>query len=315
GVDMSFSSDELTLDLDDFSKRILDPAISVLAAAMEADAYSMYKDVYNTVDSDAAALTFKNIMQGRQKLNDNLAPEDNNRTAMLSTGHQVTIVDALKGLFHDDKAVTKQYREGMMGRTAGFDWYENTHVLDHTTGTAAKATVYVMDGIGTDGAALTVDTGSTTFLVGDVITIADVNRVHPETKTDTGILQQFVITANSGASATELAISPSIVSTGARQNVSNVPGDGKAIVKVGAGANETMNSSMVYHKDAFTIATADLVKPKGVDFCAREVFDGISMRIVRAYDINNDLFPCRIDILYGYKTIRAQTACRIHADA
>jgi hypothetical protein len=71
---------------------------------------------------------------------------------------------------------------------------------------------------------------------------------------------------------------------------------------------------MLYHKDAFSFATADLVMPQGVDFASRQVLDGISMRIVRQYDINNDLFPCRLDVLYGYKAIRPQLACRIHAD-
>ncbi len=314
GVDISFSSSELTLDLDDFSQRILEPAMAVLAANIERDVYSVYKDVYQTVDNDASTVTFKNFMSGRKLLNDALAPHDNNRTAMLSTDHQVTIVDALKGLFQDSQAISKQYREGMMGRTAGFDWYENTHVLDHTTGTAAKTSGYLINGASQTGATITVDTGTTTFLKGDVITIAGVNRVHPETKEDTGDLQQFVITADSGASATSLSISPSITTSGGRQNVTGSPADDAAITKIGAGASELLNSSMVYHKEAFTFATADLVMPDGVDFAAREVYDGISMRVVRNYDINNDLFPCRIDVLYGFKTLRAQLAARVHAD-
>lgn len=314
GVDLNFTSADLTLSLDDFSKRILDPAMSVLVANIEADAYSMYKDVYNLVDGDAASAAFVHFMQARQKLTDNLAPQDGDRTVMLSTAHQVKVVDALKGLFHDGEAIKKQYREGKMGRTAGADWYESTHVYDHTTGTAAKTTGYLVNGASQTGATLTVDTGTTTFLKGDVITIAGVNRVHPETKTSTGVLQQFVITADSGGSATSLAISPSIVTSGATQNVSGSPADNAAITKVGAGASELLNSSMMYHKDAFCFATADLVMPNGVDFAARESLDGISMRIVRAYDINNDKFPCRLDILYGYKTLRAQLAARVHAD-
>jgi hypothetical protein len=42
--------------------------------------------------------------------------------------------------------------------------------------------------------------------------------------------------------------------------------------------------------------------------------DGISMRIARQYDIVNDKVPCRIDVLYGFKTIRPEMAARIHAD-
>lgn len=314
GVDVNFSSAELSLDLDDFSDRILEPAMAVLAASIEADAYSMYKDVYQMVDGDGASLALSHILNGRKMLNDSLAPMDNNRTAMLSTAHNVAIVDALKGLFQDSSAVAKQYREGYMGRTSGFDFSESTHVGKHTTGTAAKTTGYVVNGASQTGSTLTVDGGSTTFLDGDIITIAGVYSVHPETKVSTGNLQQFVVTANSGSSATSLSISPAITTSGARQNVSGSPADNAAIVKVGAGASETLDTSMVYHRDAFAFATADLVMPKGIDFSAREVFDGISMRIVRAYDINNDKFPCRIDVMYGYKAIRPQLAARIHAD-
>ena len=314
GVDLNFTSDDLTLDLDDFSTRILDPAISVLAAAVESDAYSMYKDVYQLVDNDGNSITFKNIMEGRQKLVDSLTPMDNNCCAILGTGHTVDLVDALKGLFHESSAISKQYREGMMGRTAGFDFYESTHASDHTTGTAAASTGYLVNGASQTGATLTVDTGTTTFLQGDIITIAGVNKVHPETKVDTGVLQQFVVTADSGASATSLAISPSITTSTGAQNVSGSPADNAAISKLGGGASTTQNTSMVFHKDAFTLATADLVMPQGVDFSARENFEGISMRIVRDYDINNDKFPCRLDVLYGYKAIRPQLACRIHAD-
>ena len=317
-VGINFSTAELTLTLDDFSSRILEPAMAVLAASMEADAYSMYKDVYQIVDSDAVALAFSDILKGRKALNDALAPMDNNRTALLSTTHAVKIVDALKTLQEDSGSLSKQYREGRMYRAAGFDFSESTHANDHTTGTAAKTTGYVMNtstGLTSGSGTLTISGGSTTFLKGDVITIADVYRVHPETKVSTGALQQFVVTADSGASATSLSVSPAPVTSGARQNVSlTSPGASKALVKVGAGANELLNSSMAYHRDAFAFASADLVMPKGIDFAAREVYDGISMRIVRQYDIVNDKLPCRVDVLYGYKAIRPQLACRIHAD-
>lgn len=314
GVDLNFTSADLSLSLDDFSGRILEPAMAVLAASIEADAFSMYKDVYQIVDGDAAALVLTHILNGRKALNDALTPMDNNRSAVLSTTHNVKLVDALKGLFQDSSAVKEQYREGSMGRTSGFDFYESTHAGDHTTGTAAKTTGYTVNGAGQTGAAVTVATGTTTFKKGDVITFVGCNRVHPETKTDTGVLQQFVVTADYAGGAGNIAISPSIATSGATQNVSASPTNGGAVVKVGAGASELLNSSMVFHRDAFAFATADLLMPRGVDFSAREVYDGVSMRIVRQYDINNDKFPTRVDVLYGYKTIRPQLACRIHAD-
>jgi hypothetical protein len=316
GVDLNFTSAELTLSLDDFSQRIITPAMAVVASYMESTCLSqLTKQVYNTVDHDATAVSLLSFGLGRQKLQDNLAPDDGQRYALLSTTHEVKLVDALKGLFHQSTQIDQQYREGMMGRTQGFDFMSSTHVLDHTTGTAVKGdTLYNVNGASQTGSTLTVNTGTTTFLKGDVITIAGCNRVHPETKVDTGVAQQFVITADSGANATSLAISPEIVVTGARQNVSASPTNGGAITKVGAGNAETLNGSLTYHKSAFTVATADLILPTGVDFAAREVFDGVSLRVVRAYDINNDQFPCRVDVLFGYTAQRAQLAARIHAD-
>jgi len=317
GVDLTFSSAELTLSLDDFSSRILEPAMSVLAANIEADALNMYKDVYNIVDNDGNAISFLNIMQGRKLLNDNLAPMDNNRTALLSTDHTAKLVDALKGLFQDSNAIKQQYKEGMMGRTGGFDFYENTLLANHATGTAPKTTTYTVNGaVTTNGStAVTVATGTATFKAGDIFTVAGCFRVHPETKVSTGVLQQFVVAADYAGGAGSLTFAPAIFTSGGRQNVVAAGmANSSAIVKVGAGNAELLTPSMVFHRDAFAFATADLVMPKGVDFAAREVYDGISLRTVRQYAISSDTMPCRIDVLYGYKTIRAQLAARIHAD-
>lgn len=315
GVDMSFSSTDLALSIDDFSDRFIEPAMSVLAANIEADALNMYKDVYNLYDGDAAAFSFTSVANAGQILTDNLAMTDNKRCMTLNTGHATKFKIDTKGLFHASENISEQYREGMIGRTGGFDVYENTLLLPHTTGTAAKTTGYLSNGATQSGAAITVDTGTTTFLVGDVITFAGVFRVHPETKVSTGVLQQFVITANSGASATSLAISPSVVATGARQNVSNTIADNSAVVKVGAGASETLVQSLAFHKNAFAFVTADLPLPDGTDWARREVVDNISISLVRDFSISDRSFPCRLDVLYGYKAVRPQLAARIHNDA
>jgi hypothetical protein len=194
GVDMNFTSLELALSLDDFSDRILEPACSVLAANVEADALNMYKEVYNLYDGDAAAFSFGSMANGRQLLSENLAPMSQ-RTLTLNTTHATKLMIDTKGLMQDSATIAEQYVEGSVGRTQGFDCYENTLLLPHTTGTAAKTTGYLTNGATQSGSTITVDTGTTTFLVGDVITFAGVFRVHPETKVSTGVLQQFVITA------------------------------------------------------------------------------------------------------------------------
>lgn len=312
-VGLNFTSQDLTLSLQDFSERILQPAMAVLVANVESDAMSMFNDVYQIWDNDGVAFALKDVLRGKKFLSDSLTPPDR-RVAMLSTLHTVNFIDSTKALFQDSKQIASQFREGKLGTIAGFDFYENTNVVDHTTGTAAKTTGYTVNGASQTGASVTVQTGTTTFLVGDRVTFAGCNRVHPETKANTGQLQQFVITANSGANATSLSISPSIVTTGATQNVSASPTNGGAVVKLAAGASETTNNTCVYHPDAFTFATADLEMPGPSKFAAREVMDGISLRIWQDSDIINDKFPCRIDILYGYKTIRPEMAAILHAD-
>lgn len=311
GVDTTFTSAELTLSLQDFSERILEPAMAVLAANIEADALSMALDVYQAVNNVGSAVTLNKVLTARKMLTDALAPTSG-RALLLNTQDNLDLVDGLKGLFQDSGEIAKQYREGLVGRTAGFgDIFENTLIPSQTTGTAASATTYTVNGAGQTGSTVTVAVGATTFKKGDVITFAGCNRVHPETKADTGVLQQFVVTTDYAGGAGNIAISPAIVTSGGRQNVSASPTNGGAVTKVG-GASAVYKPSLAYHKDAFTFVSADLedVSQYGA-WGAREVMDGVSMRIARQYAISTDTIPCRIDVLYGYKTIRAQLAARI----
>lgn len=306
GVDLNFTSVDLTLSLDDFSSRILEPAMSVLAANIEADALSMYKDVYQSVWNGGSAATYNKALDARVLLQRALAPT-NDRTALMDPLSMADVVKDTKTLFQNSTEVGKQYKEGYMGRAAGFDWMENTLIPSHTRGGSNGS--YLVNGASQTGSTLTVDTGATAPSAGDVITIAGVYSVHPETKVSTGVLQQFVIGAS--ATTTSFPISPAIVASGATQNVSGSPADNAAITFAGT-ASTAVGTSLLFQKEAFAFATADLVMPKGVDFAAREVFDGVSMRVVRQYDINNDKFPCRLDVLYGYKPLRPELAVRYH---
>lgn len=308
GVDLNFSSTDLTLSLDDFSKRILDPAMSVLAANIEADAMSMYKDVYQSIWNGGAANTYNKVLDGRVILQRALAPT-NSRTANLNSLDMADAVKDTKTLFNGQEAISKQYKEGYMGRAAGFDWVENTMWAAHTRGDAAGYVCNTSTGITSGSGTITLTTGTGTISRGDVFTIAGVYAVHPETKVSTGILQQFVATADGTTSVT---VFPVPVTSGAKQNVTIVSAGASKAVTVAGTASTAVGTSMLYHEEAFAFATADLVMPNGVDFSAREVMDGISMRIVRQYDINNDKFPARLDVLYGYKTLRPQFACRLH---
>lgn len=310
GVDFEFSSVDLTLSIDDFRKRHLESAMSTLASAMEADALSMTNNVWNMVGANGSAVTFRTVMEARKVLTDELAPTSQ-RCVCLDTQANVDLLDATKGLFQSSDNIKQQYREGMIGRTGGFDWFENTLMPRHTSGTTAATTGYLVNGASQTGSTIVVDTGTNTLVVGDIITFAGVTRLHPETKVSTGVLQKFVVTANSGVSATSLAISPAIVTSGVNQNVSGSPADNAAVSKLNGGASTEIDQSLAFHKDAFAFVSADLVIPKGTDMASREVMDDLSMRFVRDYDITADKFKSRFDVLYGFKAIRPELACRI----
>ena len=310
-VAMDFSDEELTLDLDNFSQLHLEPAMAVLAANVESDMLqNVYKNVYNQINNVGSDLTYKLVAQGRQKLVDNLSPMDNTVTACMNTEDTVDLNDAVKGLFNPQTTLSDQYREGMIGRQSGFSFYENTFMPRHATGTDDGTGDYLTNQVAAQtGSNIVVDTGTGTMTVGDIFTIAGVNRVHPETKVDTGKLQQFVVTAAVGASATSISFSPEIIATGPRQNVTNGAANNQAVTKIG-GASASHDISLGFHRDAFAFATADLVLPSGMDMASRKVQDGLSLRFVRGFDINNSTFVSRFDILYGYKTIRPELAFR-----
>jgi len=310
-VDTVFTSAQLALNIFDFEQQVLEPAMAQLAASIEADALSMLTSVYNTVNGAGSAQTLRNVLQGRKVLRDNLAPAGT-LMARIDTQSNVDLVDSLKGLFQSSQQIKRQYEEGVMGVGAGFEFAENTLLPSFTFG-ARNAAYLTNSAVAQTGSSLIVDTGANAMALGDVFTIGGVFRVHPETKVSTGVLQQFVVTAAYAGGAGSVSIAPAIVASGPYQNVSNGAADNQALTFVGA-ASATTQQSVCYHKDAFAFATADLVMPEGVHFAARKVQEGLSLRIVRQYDINNDQIPCRIDMLYGYKAIRPEIACRVLAN-
>lgn len=310
-VDFSFSSAELTLSIDEFSNRYIEPAIAVLAAQMEAAFVNMmWPQVYNQVGTAASAMPFKTVLQARKLLLDNLTPQNKVWQLRINTQDNVDMVDTLKGLFHQSTQIARQYVDGVMGLSAGFEWAENTHLTTQTRGAEAG---YVVSPASQTGSTLAVITGTGAGNAGDVFTIAGVFRVHPETKVNSGVLQQFTLTSSYAGGAGNMQIAPAIVTSGPRQNVSGSPALNAPITFANT-ASVATGLSLAYHPDAFTFATADLVMPGGVDMASRAVKDGISMRAVRQYSISDDTFPIRIDVLWGAVAMRPQLACRLVAN-
>ena len=315
-IGVNFTSAELTMQLDDFAELILKPRVSQLAASVDADVANAYKSIYNSVGTPGTTpATSLVLLQAQQKLNEFAAPM-NPRYATVNPAANAGLVEGMKGFFNPTGTISKQFANGMMSTgVLGYDEINMSQsVVNHTNGD--WGTVITSTGtISTQGQAtlpISFTGSSKTWKVGDVFTIASVYAVNPQTRQSTGSLQQFTVTADtSGSSTATLAISPPIyTSEHALATVNSFPQATAAITMLGTAATGYAQN-LIYHKDAITMATADLLLPQGVDMASRQVHNGISMRIVRQYDINNDRMPCRIDVLYGYSVIRPEMACRM----
>jgi hypothetical protein len=315
-IGVNFTSAELTMQLDDFAERVLKPRVSQLASSVDADVATSYKGIYNTVGSPGTTpATSLVLLQANQKLNEFATPMDQ-RYATVNPAANAGLVEGMKGLFNPTGTISRQFKNGMMGEgILGLDEINMSQsISNHTNGDWGTA-ITVTSTVATEGQdtlPISFTGSSKTWNVGDVFTIAGVFAVNPQTRQSTGSLQQFVVTAAAtGTSTATLDISPAIyTSANALATVNSFPQASAVVTMVGS-ANTGYPQNLIYHKDAISFATADLLLPQGVDMASRQVHNGISLRIVRQYDINNDRLPCRIDVLYGFAAIRPVTAVRL----
>ena len=318
-IGINFTSAELTMQLDDFAERVLKPRISQLAAYVDADVANAYKNIYQSVGTPGTPpATSLVLLQAQQKLNE-AASTMGDRYAVVNPAANAGLVEGMKGFFNPTGTISRQFKSGMMGEgVLGYDEIAMSQsIASHTTGSRdATATTTVTTTIAAQGAttiSLTQASVTTTLKQGDVFTIADCYAVNPQTRQSTGSLQQFVVTADATAAAGvwTVSVSPAIyTSAHALATVNAFPVSGKAVTFLGT-ASTVYPQNLAFQKNAITFATADLLLPQGVDMASRQVHNGISLRIVRQYDINNDRMPCRLDVLYGYSAIRPSMATRI----
>jgi hypothetical protein len=318
-IGVNFTSAEMALSLDDFADRVLKPRVSQLAASIDADVANSYKDIFQSVGTPGTTpATSLVLLQAQQKLNE-AAAVMSPRYATVNPAANAGLVEGMKGLFNPTSTISRQFKNGMMGE--GILGYEEINMSQsikvHTTGSALRSDTPIVKTTLANGATtLTLDnvTDGNTLVPGDVFTIAGVFAVNPQTRESTGSLQQFVVQNTVTSASTEFVdvdFLPAVYApTQALATVTALPAAGDVVTFLGA-ASTGYPQNLIYHKDAITFATADLMLPQGVDMASRKVHNGISMRIVRQYDINNDRMPCRIDVLYGYSVIRPQMAVRM----
>jgi hypothetical protein len=316
-VDFQFSSADLKLSIDDFGDRFVQPAVSALANKIDFNGLQLYKQVYNAVGTPGVTpIQLLTYLMAGVALDNNAAPQDEMRHLVITPKMQAYIVDALKGLFQQATAISQQYAKGQMGTAAGFQWAMDQNCPTHVSGT--YTTAGAVGGAGQTGSTLaTTGWAAASLKAGDSFTILGVFGVNPQSRQSTGELQVFSVTAavtDTAGAIAALPIAPPIVTSGPMQTVSASPAGGAPITMLAASGVSTPQG-MAFHRDAFTLVTADLPVPKGTDMASR-ISDkqlGISLRIVRDYDITTDQFPCRIDVLYGWATLRPELACRVCA--
>jgi hypothetical protein len=330
-VDTQFTTQDLALSLDMFSDRVLKPAVAAIANKIDRDGLITAKNnTANIVGSAGVAPTgLITYLSGQAYLDSEGAPRDGRRSCIVEPFTSATIVDSLKGLFNPTAAVSAQYTKGLMGRdSGGMNWKLDQNVVSQTFGSYSTATLacatttatgFLTSGwASTSTIALTATTATAGLKQGDVITIANVYAVNPQNRQSYGKLRNFVVTADvtvATSGTTSVTVSPAVISGGQFQNVSILSTSATAVVTPFNNTGVVSPQNIIMHRNAFTLAVADLELPDGVHFAGRasDKEIGLSMRVVRQYTINNDSIPTRLDVLYGWAPLYPELACRVAA--
>lgn len=301
-VDFQFTSQDLTLTIEEFSERYCKPAAAELANSLDFGVLTNTFSFSNLVGT-AGSLpsSFASLAAVGQRMDELGAPQDG-RTLILNPAAYWSMANGLIGLYV--QSVSEPALKGFLANIANFMIFEDQNVQQHTNGNYGGAGV--VNGASQTGSSIVTNgwtaSRANLLLPGDVITIAGVFEVNPKNRLSTGSLKNFTITAavtsDSSGNAT-LPLLPAINTSGAYTNASASPANLAGITVISGAANQAYFNNIGFVRDAMGLVTVPLELPEGVDFRSREMYKGISMRIIRAYDINNDLFPCRIDILWG----------------
>lgn len=307
-ADFQFTSQDLTLTVEEFSERYLKPAMATLANQVDADVLgnvTAFSNYVGTNGTTPAAFSSSVQLVGRRM--DDLATPQDNRTLVLNPAAYWAIANGLTGLFVMPTAKDAVVK-GYLATIGNFEVYMDQNTPTFSSGIHVTTAGVTLQGGQTGSTISTGGWNSTdTFVVGEVITIATVNAVNPQSRQSTGVLKPFVITAAIGVTSSDarstaaLSISPPLLSSGPYQTVTNAAAVSSAVsfLTPTSTSSSTVSNNLAFTRDALGLVMVPMEIPGGVDFAARETYRNISMRVIRAYDINNDVFPTRIDILYG----------------
>jgi hypothetical protein len=326
-VGIAFGTAQMTMEVDSYRERYIKPAAEQLANTIDFDGLSRsYPDVYTSVGTPGVVPTSNlTYLQAGVKMTNQACPQDG-RQIVMDPLSMATIANANVAIFNPAQKIGDAFRKGQFASDAlGIDmWSVDQNVARHTTGTFTASTP-LTNGASQSGSTLITDgwaSGATTLKRGDVFTVGGVFAINPQNYQSTGELQQFVVTADISdtTGAITIPISPTIIASGQNATVSALPADGAAITVLGATsatagtlAATVSAQNLLYHPDAFTMASADLDMPQGGAESSRVSSNklGFSLRFVKQYSIQDDVNAARLDCLYGFKTLRPELAARV----
>jgi hypothetical protein len=317
GTDLNFTSSELTLSLTKLEDKIA-AAVAPIANEIDRQGLSLARfSTFNALNPTGALPTTQIgavgiITDANRRLDEMGAPRDGMRNLIAGPGLNAALLNGFSGMFNQVSSLNKQYSTGLMQNAFGLNQGMDQNVDTHTNGAQAVTGTAVT--AGQSGSSITVTGLGGTITRGTVVTFAGVFAVNPQSRQSTGVLAQFVVTADMAAAATVMPISPALVPSGAFQNVSNTTTAGNFLI-VGA-ASTAYQTNVAYHKDAFTLAMVPMWAPrggKGVIDVAQETNNGFTVKVTNFYDGVNDNAIWRLDVLFGWAATYPELATKIYS--
>ena len=325
-----YSSFEMTMRIDAYAEKHLKPIGQAFAQDVDSELMGMYADVYNVVGTPGDDLAnFTDVSRLDVRLTEGAVPAGmwalviDPQTRAVLAGDQTRLLNA--------KMVESAYRRSYVGMISKLKTHETQNTSLHETGDFGGTVL--LDGNGHEKTWADVRDKEFQELPlkgfapnarlkrGDVFTIAGVHAVNPVPgqkangtvqKKKMPYLQQFVIKEDVQADGSGKAVArirPFIIVDGAQRTVSDAPVDGAAITFVGE-PQSAYEQYMAFHKKAFALCIVPLVKPKGAAEVSRVSRKGLTLRVTRGYDQDNDVEGFRADILFGCQCIRPEFAVR-----
>jgi hypothetical protein len=315
GCDLNFTGAERTLSIQQMEKKI-QAAMATVANEIDRQGLNLARTAtFNCIGTPGTApttqaLALAAVTQINQRLDEMGAPRDKNRSFIMNPALNAATIQGFAGLFNSSDTLSKQFKKGLMVDSLGLAYAMDQNVDTHVNGTQAVAGTNV-NGANQTGANITVVGLGGTITKGTKITLPGVFAVNPQSRTSTGTLAQFTVTADVAAAATVLPVSPALVTSGAFQNVTASPTSGAPFVIFGT-ASGSFSASVGFHEDAFTLAMVPMYAPaekKGVIDVAQETYKGFTIKATEFYDGINDNYFIRLDVLFGWAATYPELAC------